>query len=248
MELLQEHADILLVTATATETRAVIETLKASANSQVRRAFLGDKTYWDLGFIAAAHIYLVQTEMGSVGPSGSVLTVNDGIEALRPTSIIMVGVAFGVDEQKQRLGEILVSRQVLTYELQRLGRSNVAIRGDRVPASARLLDRCRAAAITWHGPEPHFGLVISGEKLVDNIDFRHQLAELAGGEVIGGEMEGAGLYSSAHRRKIDWILIKAICDWADGNKAIGKSQRQRRAALNAASFVRHVLEQGGLVG
>jgi nucleoside phosphorylase len=107
-----------------------------------------------------------------------------------------------------------------------------------------LLDRFEEGELKWGGPEVKFGLVLSGNKLVDNLEFREHLRtfEL---EAIGGEMEGGGVCSAAHRRKVDWIVVKAICDWADGEKRENKRQRQEKAARNAASFTIHVLEQGG---
>ena len=54
-------------------------------------------------------------------------------------------------------------------------------------------------------------------------------------------MEGTGLYSAAQRRKVDWIIIKAVCDWADGNKGQDKAARQQLAAENAAHFTLHIL-------
>jgi hypothetical protein len=32
-------------------------------------------------------------------------------------------------------------------------------------------------------------------------------------------------------------VIKAICDWADGNKEVDKTARQKLSAKNAAEFV-----------
>jgi tetratricopeptide (TPR) repeat protein len=55
-------------------------------------------------------------------------------------------------------------------------------------------------------------------------------------------MEGAGLYVACQDKKVDWILVKAICDWADGNKAHDKAARQQTAATNAAKFVLHALQ------
>ncbi len=47
---------------------------------------------------------------------------------------------------------------------------------------------------------------------------------------------------SCQDKKVDWILVKAICDWADGHKAKDKKARQQTAAHNAASFVLHALQ------
>jgi hypothetical protein len=41
--------------------------------------------------------------------------------------------------------------------------------------------------------------------------------------------------------KKDWILVKAVCDWADGKKSEDKTKRQLKAARNAARFVWHAL-------
>ena len=61
-------------------------------------------------------------------------------------------------------------------------------------------------------------------------------------------MEGAGLYAACQDYKVDWILVKSICDWADGNKARNKNKWQQLAANNAASFVLHMLQQVPFVG
>ena len=162
----------------------------------------------------------------------------------------MVGIAFGMNEKKQHIGDILVSKQIMDYDLQRIGTDNdgkriIIPRGDRPSASPRLLSRFRAAFNYWEPPpEVKFGLVLSGAKLVDNQDFRDQLLKFET-EAIGGEMEGAGLYATAQRKKVDWILVKAICDWGDGQKNQDESQRQKEAAENAARFTKYVIEKGG---
>jgi nucleoside phosphorylase len=56
-------------------------------------------------------------------------------------------------------------------------------------------------------------------------------------EAIGGEMEGAGLYAACYRAHVDWIIVKAICYWADGKKDLNKDKQQQLAAENAAKFV-----------
>ncbi len=244
-------ADVLLVTVTEVEARAVLDQCQAITGQAATLMFRDDNTYHNLGRLGGARTFMVQSEMGVGGPGGALLTVQEGIRALAPAAVIMVGIAFGLDPQDQQIGDILVARQLLGYELQRVGTGAngapiIRARGDRPSASTRLLDRCRAGALAWHGPPLHFGLMLSGEKLVDNQGFRDQLRQIEP-EAIGGEMEGAGLYAAAQRSKVDWILVKAICDWADGNKHVGKREQQYTAAQNAASFVLHVIQQGGFV-
>lgn len=254
------RADILLVTVTEVETHAVLAAVEEHMGRGGERRFIGDKTYHDLGLIGDARTFLVRSEMGSGGRGGSLLTVAKGLASLAPTTVIMVGIAFGVDEKRQRLGDILVSQQLILYDLQRVGTGPdgalaTRMRGERPPAPMRLLDRFRDGALNWRRatgpgrtrkpPEIHIGALLSGDKLIDHRGFRDELLRAAP-EAIGGEMEGAGLYAAAQDSKVDWLLVKAISDWADGAKGRNKLARQTRAARNAADFVLYVLQQGGL--
>ncbi len=244
--------DVLLVTVTDVEARTVYGLVKQKFNREPQARYKGPKTYYDLGTIGGARTFMVRSEMGAGGLSGSMATATEAISELSPSAVIMVGIAFGVDPEKQSLGDVLVSKQLVEYELQRVGtdrkgKVDIIPRGDRVSASPRLLDRFRDGELTWDIAKVRFGVILSLQKLVDNVAVRDQLRQFER-EAIGGEMEGAGLYAAAELKKVDWILAKAICDWADGSKSEDKKQRQQQAAQNAAGFVFHVLERGGLAG
>ncbi|WP_052887408.1 hypothetical protein [Thermogemmatispora carboxidivorans] len=238
------RADVLLVTVTEVEAQEVLALF-----SQVERYYIEQKTYYLLGEVSGTSLVMVQSEMGQGGVAGSLLTVSESIRHLQPRAVIMVGIAFGLKPDEQRIGDILVARQILAYELQavvaREGQRSVRLRGDRVTASPLLLDRCKSGAKSWPGQRVQFGLLLSGEKLINDKEYRDQLQALEP-EAIGGEMEGAGLCAAAQHHKVDWILVKAIADWADGFKHVNKERRQRKAASNAARFILHVLAQGGL--
>ena len=245
------QAEVLLITVTEGETRAVFEALQAQTGRQPAPRYLGDKTYYDLGAVGGARVWLVRSQMGATTPGGAFATVYTAIDTVRPSAIIMVGIAFGIDQERQAIGDVLVARQLFSYEPQRVGtlpdgQEAVIPRGDRAATSLRLLDRCDDGALSWpaNRARVRFGLVLSGEKLLDHAP---TVAELRAREpeAVGGEMEGVGLYVAAVQHKLDWILIKAICDWADGRKAEDKEARQELAARNAAAFTLHVLARGG---
>ena len=241
------QADVLIVTATKVESKAVIAAFAKLTGQSANSVRVGRRVYRDLGEVNGTRVFLALTEMGSGGPGASQQAVHKGIDALRPGAVFLVGIAFGVDEKKQRIGEILVSRQLQLYDLQRVGKDQMVLRGDKPHASAQLIDHFRHAELEWdESMAPvDFGLLLSGEKLVDNHDYREQLKRFAP-EAIGGEMEGAGLYVACQDAKVDWIVIKAICDWADGHKKRNKTARQQLAAGNAAAFVAHALQQAPL--
>lgn len=257
------QADVLLVTATKTEFLAVQKLfLKESQQPTLPfpHLFIGSKTYYYLGTIANTTVFLVLSEMGGSGLGGAAQTVQKGIDALNPGAVILVGIAFGADETKQKIGDVLVSRQMFLYEHQRLSTRGdeleIRLRGDKATASPRLLDRFHNTELSWSlqneekkYPQVHFGVIATGEKLVDNYTSRAQIKDWTPG-MVGGEMEGSGLYVAATDSKVDWILVKAICDWGfnKGQDEGGdEEQRQQIAAHNAALFVLDTIKQGGLM-
>ena len=239
---LQMTDRILIVTVTAVEARSVLTVFSEAIGEGWTRQRVRNKTYYDLGVHGGVPVLMVQSEMGIGAPGGALLTVHQAIRDLQPQAIIMCGIAFGLHREKQQLNDILISRQLQYYEPVKIDLQRGLIpRGDRVMAAERLLDRFRSGDIDWQGAPTHFGLVLSGEKLVNDPVFLERLLKTEP-EAIGGEMEGAGLYTAARDNKVDWILVKAICDWGDGQK---NDDVQAQAASNAAQFVLYVLQLGG---
>jgi nucleoside phosphorylase/DNA-binding winged helix-turn-helix (wHTH) protein len=233
---------ILIVTVTKIETQSVLKTFAPTSSEAWKSRPMGMKTYYELGIHGNVPVFMVQSEMGSATPGGAISTVSQAIQRIQPQAVIMCGIAFGLRPDKQKLGDILVAKQILCYEPQKIdGHQGKMPRGDRVTASTRLLDRFRSADNNWAGVKTHFGLILSGEKLVNDQGFRNLLLQ-SEPEAIGGEMEGAGLYVAARDADAEWIMVKAVCDWGDGTK---NNDSQSLAAENAARFVLHVLQQGG---
>lgn len=231
---------VLIVTVTDVETQAVMAAVQSVTGRTVQAETHGDRVYQNLGILSNSQIFMAISAMGSQGLGAAQQTAQKAIAALRPQAVFAVGIAFGIDEGKQEIGEILVSQQLIPYELQRVGKEEIILRGDRPHSSPALINFLKSAKLTWQGSKVHFGLVLSGEKLVDHLEYRNKLKTLAP-EAIGGEMEGAGIYVSCQDAKVDWIVVKAICDWADGNKSQNKDEYQKLAADNAAKFIVHAL-------
>jgi len=201
---------ILLVTVTKIEAQTVLHVLSQASGSPWQRHPIGNKTYYALGQVGGADIFMVQSEMGAATPGGALVTVRQAIDDLHPNAVIMVGIAFGLRPDSQQMGDILVARQLMSYEPGKQ-KGKFIPRGDRVTVSTALLDKFRSGDLDWAGAAVHFGLLVSGEKLVNDPAFRNHLLKLEP-EAIGGEMEGSGLYVAAGEAKVDWILVKAICD------------------------------------
>ncbi len=234
--------DVLLVTVTDIEAQAVFDLFP----DRGQRVIAG-RIYYDLGFVGTAKTFMVQST--GAGPAPTRICIEEGIQALSPAVVIMVGIAFGLRPDKHRMGDILVSNQIEDYDQQKIGtgpngQQEIHARGDRVRASERLLHRFKVGRHDWSTPpDVHFGLILSGSKLVSHKGFRDELLHV-NPEAIGGEMEGISLYEVGNRTHIEWILVKAICDWADDEK---NDAYQMQAAKNATRFVIQVVSQDQFV-
>lgn len=239
--------DVVLVTVNEHETRAVHDAFLEATGIEAKPVSLGERSYHDLGKIGETTVYHAISEMGSGGSGAMQQTVEKAISNLEPGAVIAVGIAFGVSEKDQQIGDIVVSKRLMLYDQQRIGKTGeITPRGATPDASPRLMSHFRSFQQTkWAGAKVRFGVMLSGEKLIDNIDFRDSLVKFES-EAIGGEMEGAGLYVPSYDGKVDWIVIKAICDWADGHKGFEKEERQKLAAKNAAEFVVNSLKYTSL--
>lgn len=239
----------LIVTATQTETKALHGYLMPlDGFSSILKITEKNATYYvgRFGNFIVTHVQC--GSMGSSTSSGSIITIGNAINLIEPKFVLMVGIAFGIDRKEQKIGDVLVSETIMPYEIQRIGTDKIVSRNVK-PEASNTLKNIFKNTLDWSHTLSNektakltFGDVLSGDKLIDNIDFRDQL-KATFETAIGGEMEGTGLYAACQDKKVDWILIKAICDFADGKKKRNKDENQQIAASSAVNFCLHVFKQ-----
>ncbi|MGD2085202.1 MAG: hypothetical protein PVH61_03365 [Candidatus Aminicenantes bacterium] len=252
-----EKCDVILVFVNNNEKEAVYNAFKERQTRDPLVEFGEVLTYHNFGNIGGAKVLGLQIEMGSTTPGGSAVAISEVLHEKNPQYVILVGIAFGMNRKKLKIGDILLSQKLSQYEVRKISTHKKGkeiedieiLRGDTITAPERILGRFRALSGSnyWKGVPVHFGLMLSGEKLIDNPKFKGKLQKEYP-EAIGGEMEAAGAYAAASLKKRDWIVVKAICDYADGTKKHNKQKNQEIAARNAAQLVFHVLEQGNFGG
>lgn len=231
---------ILLVTATDLETEYTHINLKPmDGYTKIIQVFEGNQTYF-FGMFGLYKVAHVQCAMGSISRASSIMTVSTALGKLKSKIVIMVGIAFGVDENSQNIGDVFVAESVIPYNIRRIGKSKNIPRGIETQSSQILLNRFKNIK-NWNHitmqdnkSEVIFTRLLSGEELVDNLEHRNSLVEQYP-DSKGGEMEGAGVYSACGS-KIDCILVKGICDFADGEKGKNKRQNQEIAITAALSL------------
>jgi WD40 repeat protein/nucleoside phosphorylase len=247
---LDNQADLVLITFNQHETKAIMDCF--CPDGPLSRSSKGGYTYSHLGVVGDMKLVHVISNQGSLPLGAAMQTTQAAIEAWRPRAVIAVGIAFGIDRDKQKIGDVLVSSQIQNYELNRVNSDgSITPRGGRPDASTTLVNRIKTidetlptvAKAQW--PKVQIGLMLSGEKLIDNIDYRDSLRKDCP-DAIGGEMEGNGVYAAAQSEACEWLVIKAICDFADGKKGQKKEENQRLAAENAAFVLHEALKLGPL--
>jgi len=239
-------ADFVIVTATPIELKAVVRLLEPYVPEELLplRNYTRWGTYY-LGKFGQYKTVVVQCRMGTRDERGAGSVTQKALEIWKPKAVIMVGIAFGKNSAEQKIGDVLVATEIIDYDVNRIGLDGIIDRGSRPPSSRNLLDIFEQAH-EWEFSRPDASLcklisgsVLSGDKLVDNPEFKADLFRRFP-HAKGGEMEGIGFCSAANSLQKPWILVKAICDWADGEK---NDKYQPLAAAAAVSLVHYVLSQ-----
>lgn len=180
--------------------------------------------------------------------------------------IVAAGVAYSNDRIKRRFADVLVSKQVVNATQCRIEEDKIINRGFDVPIHKEIYDKFIYFAAEWSFKESfvcsksdeselesqiecqcrtskaHVGTIISRPDLVDNKKFRDKLWKHYP-NAIGGEMEGwvlLELQEKWTKKELRVIIIKAVVDYADGDK---EKSWQWTAAKAAIDCVHYCLEK-----
>ncbi len=247
VEILKNKVKTIIMTATDIEKETVFKYLQPLPECEALKVDTTTKQTYTIGVLGKYPVIHVQTNMGSTSSDGSILTTKDVLDYWKPKAIIMPGICFGKDMQKQKIGDILISEFIVEYDNSKIKNGHEIPRGSIVRSGLTLFNRFKNC-IGWKylledGSEARIinGRLLSGSKLVDDKEFKRHLFELFP-EAIGGEMEGSGVYAASfHESFNEWILVKGICDWAENKESEDKDKNQRIAVEAAVSLCHHVL-------
>lgn len=247
----KKQVNILLVTVTEPESTALHNLIRPLPDKEVLLVASNDSLTYNLGVLGKYVVCHVESKMGSSTMGGSIMTTHQALLDWNPTIIIMVGIAFGKDKKKQKIGDVLISQHVIQYQhikINKLGK--IEARGDQHHCGLKLLNRFKSYHKDWHYPTDkkstlatvQIGDLLSGDVLIDYEPYRDELLALFP-SAIGGEMEGTGVSNVAAAKVKEWLVIKSICDFADGNKGKFKIRKQKLAASTAASLCEHIFNK-----
>ena len=245
----------LIVTANENETNALLNDQCFTYNDNQRSDIPHDVTFYNIGqygYYNVVHFEL--NTQGAVGSDASQLSIATAIDAFQPKAVILVGIAFGKDfsddkNRKQSIGDVLISKTVADYESGKVKNSKIESDGVIAESGRELFSVFKNYSRTWkyiingNVAMCECGLILSGDNVVDDKNFKKCLMNRFP-RAIGGEMEGRGAYGACRSRNLsEWIIIKSICDWADGSKEENKKENQIIASRSAVSLLNYVFTQ-----
>ena len=192
-------------------------------------------------------IKLVGSVAQGVGQINAVALVSDLIRKYEPKTVILVGITGGLD-RNIKLGDVVISSQIIDYEIGKITPSGLDIRWSVYPVDSSLLNKALSYRNnSWveyirtprpdekgKAPSCHIGLYLSGNKVIAD--------EKAAGALLSFwkrasaiEMEAAGIAAILRQmpNPPGFITMKGVCDYADSNKS---DLWQEYAADAAASF------------
>jgi HEAT repeat protein/nucleoside phosphorylase len=192
------------------------------------------------------------------GPHAMQGLVKDVLAEMRPELLLMVGMCGGIEENGANENSVIVAKQVLNYEPQRLRPDGPSLKPSSYRCDPRILDCLnaldrrgmlgRAAEDGEAAIELLTKDVGSGEKLIDDLN-SHERAKIVrlSGDLVGVEQEGHGLYHPLWEDLLrgappPYALVKGVSDLGDGQMRENKLMRQTRATLRALTVALAIID------
>lgn len=235
-----ENCSVLILTANAVEQNILTCKLYREANGNKKVAtklteIVVDGCVYQFATVQGlkiVHIHPYSTSSFTQG--GSANAVRNALERFRPKLVVSLGVAFGIDSVEQQLGEVILSSGIIPYDIFNKDKDgDIKVRADDKFHTHEALHAWDALLRNkWFSSEKElgrksligkelvfqwkYGTMLSGGSVLSN-EMKKQALVLAadkiGEEIIGGEMEGTGIYFECKKPDIPCIVIKGICDW-----------------------------------
>ncbi len=245
-----ETIDFAILTVITVEREAVCAAFGLTDEHRVNK---GSRVYWR-GKLPLKNGKAYELVVGQAPDAANVdaaLLTNDLLRDWKPGAALLVGIAATTDQDKVKLGDVVLASEVYYYE-----RGKVTPGGTKPEPKSILADATLWGRVTtmskWDGKLPvlrpdnkktrpivHTGVIASGEKVIADAEVRDEIAA-ANRQIIAIEMEGYGFsravwQSFEHVKHLD---IRVICDDGSPRK---DDKWHAYAAAAAAGFAKHFL-------
>lgn len=255
-------ADFVIITALEEERNALLNKLpgirKLAPSNQDVRVYYSTKIPVQFSGHSNGSYHVVLTTMSSMGRVNAAAVASDAIYRWRPRYVLMVGIAGGISEANVKLGDIIISNQIVDFEQQKLTDFGPEIRWEVHRVDPALLAAVSDFPYSLWGkeimvsrpgpgdPNTHIGPIASGDKVIAFQDvltrYRNYWPKL-----IGVEMEGGGVATAAFQsiHQPGFFMIRGVSDLADAKKGSRNVEKWRLYACDvAAAYTVALLKSG----
>lgn len=237
-------ADVAIITALPSELDKVLfhfrNAKKLTDEENGGRVFFEAMSPTGLALVGVSSLGMGQLNAASL--------VRDVIDRYNPKSLILVGITGGM-EKNISLGDVVVSDQIVDYELGKITPTEFEPRWSVYPVDSSILQKAqnyrdnrwidyikedRPDGLRDKNPASHIGLYLSGNKVIADEKTAGALKSFWR-KAAAIEMEAAGIAAMLRQMSNppSFIVIKGVCDYADSSK---NDDWQAYAADAAASF------------
>jgi len=257
------RADFVLITALEEERDAVLARLPEVRRTNPSSADILNYYISDLpvtfpeGNSGTYHVVLIC--LRGMGRLQASIATAAAIREWHPRYVTLVGIAGGIAAKGVKLGDVLVSDEVVDYELQKLTAGGDEIRWNVYQANARLVATARDfTSNNWQKlaetkrpaggtPQRHIGPVASGDKVIALgkalAQYQQRFPTL-----LGVEMEAAGVAGACFQaaNPPGFFMVRGVSDLADEEKDAQSGVWRSYACDVAASYAVELLKSGAV--
>jgi nucleoside phosphorylase len=237
-------ADCAIVTALSSELDKVLFHFRHA--KQIVDEERGGRVFFET--MSPSGLHLVGASSIGMGQLNAASLTRDVIDRYSPKSLILVGITGGL-EKNIPLGDVVVSDQIIDYELGKVTPKGFEPRWSAYPVDSSILQKAqsfrnnswveyvrteRPDGIKNIDPKSNIGLYLCGNKVIADEKTAGALKSFWR-KASAIEMEAAAIAAMLRQmtEPPSFIVIKGICDYADSSK---NDNWQAYAADAAASF------------
>lgn len=263
-----EPVDVCIVCALPEEVRAFLEVVQPYCEGEIEEQSSSRYQYsYRIATIKNTkdeRLHLHISWLARYGPQEMALHLSHVLEECQPRIAIMTGICAGDKEQVQ-LGDLVVAERTFTYDS---GKFTLDKRGRQVHQHDILTYQLDAAILQFLGLFDAWKPLVAAlprpaappDTKLEEREVRRYLKAMASGSAVRADqpfadvqvpvrgtaaidMEGAAFALAASlNHHTPWLVIKGVCDYADGHKGDAYHDFAARAsALYALSFIQHYM-------
>lgn len=243
---------VLVLTANDIENKILIWNLRKASGNNIKSYLVDDcDDCININFCSLGKYNVIHHHVDKTGDEATRSAINELTQYFSPNFIVLLGICYGLDMNKQEIGDVNISEQVIGVRInfRDMPNSDEIIfepevefeekPNDHLTSTiTRKLNNSEIKESENATPIKHmYGRIVSANSLMsckivkDSIIGKLQQEIRGRSKLIGGEMEACGIFKSNYRpnnrSKFDrWLVIKSICDWGESKNSLVEDKKE----------------------